>query len=881
MKRILTLVLGLLTATMLQAVEDEPSELNWEFFSQDLQVFNHFLRYQSKNPAPGTVREICPKEFPAITVRPADFLVNASRWKVGKYLAVDVLQGRAGHSAEIARGKLSVTEPGLYRVWVKYFHRQNSIASFSLRILPLELLKETLPAVVSTKGEYYAHRFDWAEYNSKRPTPLPNHKDDPTGFKWESGNMVELAPGDYTIELAGLIHGGPYEGRRIALVVLTADPLLENVDEVVGRNSYPASDRTRQQWTPWCLRPGAVPFGELTAGPQQYYRQWRAELLKKLRDKPETVEEKRMAAQSYFDDAVNLIGTPADVAEEKQHMAAALQQDFSHAFVTEIEAESFQPTPGQADPWKITKSSNNASGGKILQTGYGSNEATASVTFTVPRAGHYTVWADYLLLHKFYSPFNLEVYQADGKKITTLQYGSPADRLKRKNNQFNWEGLAADLPAGNLTLRLAKCNGNGPSTYRRVDRFLITDNAAIRPEEYRKRISTRPDTLWQQRNPWDGFSQISAPNPEDVVEPRTIAVPVHQGDAASLLLHWRNDTMIPENLIPRAQGPGAPQVRLVGYLKTPLYNWSPALLLERSAITVPPGCNASLWLTFRTDKLACGNYLPVLTLGARRIEFALSVAAPANRRPIPIVGGWCKPLDRESCWQLFREIGLNLVFNAVVSKREMDQYNLKLLMLSLKIFEPLSPPAYLELLHRLGLSEKDWCAFLVDEPVKKTIERWMELAQKVKTQTPSVQIWCNPGEVSGSKPEFVRRMQPYIDVFCPYLDHFSAQDLKYRTEELPAIGKIKLLYTTPCFHEKSPDSPNELLYVGEMAAKHQRDGWAPFSLFAAYPYSNSVWDEMYPFDICQAISFYPGAYGRTLSTRNMEAMREAIQRYRK
>ncbi len=118
-------------------------------------------------------------------------------------------------------------------------------------------------------------------------------------------------------------------------------------------------------------------------------------------------------------------------------------------------------------------------------------------------------------------------------------------------------------------------------------------------------------------------------------------------------------------------------------------------------------------------------------------------------------------------------------------------------------------------------------------------------------------------------------------MFCPYLDHFSSKDEKYSEEELPAIGKLKLLYTTPCFREKSPDSPGELLYLGEMAAKHRRDGWAPFSLFCSYPYSNSIWDEIYPFNGCQSVGFYPGAYGRTLSTRNMEAMREAIQRYRK
>lgn len=866
--------MGIMGMLRLRAVEDEPSELNWEAFGLDVNVFENFRKYWSRKTLPGAREESCPDSFSAISVSPEAFKARPGKWQIVRMGKTEVLQANFGHAVTAARAPLRIQEPGLYRVWVKYYHLKGYCASFSLRILPPELLKQP-DAVVSTKGEYYFSRFDWNEHAPKRPVPLPNLKELPTGFQWESGPMVELSPGEYTLELATLVHGGPFTARKVAMVVLTADPLLDGPDEVVGNSTYPASDPTRQHWTAWCQRPGSVPWESLNPAQRKYYLDWRVSFLKKLAENPETNAEKRLASQSYFDEEVNLIGTPADIAAEKKKLAEELKNDFSGSFAAEVEAENMREFKG----WTV-KNMTDASG-QILEAHYANGPASAVASVSLPHAGKYYVWARYYLAHKYYSLFDLSFSDAQGKKIAVLDYGQPEDRLQRKNLQFIWECRSVELPAGQLELSLNKNIGKGPYTYRRVDKIFITDSRIAHPDTFRRAVSKRPSTLWLQQNPWGIFSRISGPRAEDTLEPEKIDLRIPQGDTSSLLLQFRNDTNRPLSFSPEFSGKGAPQLRLIAYMNTSVYSWTPAVLLERSRITVPAGQNASLWLSFSTALLKEGKYTPQLRLDGRKIDFSITVIPPDNKRPAPVVGGWCRPLERESCWALFRDIGLNLIFQAVVSGEEMKKYNLKHFCLSLPDYEPENVRAFQANLRRLGLKESDWSVFLLDEPNVKAVDRWLDLAGKVRSASPEIQIWCNPGEVHSSTPDTVRKTRPFIDVFCPYLDHFSSKDEKYSEEDLPAIGKLKLLYTTPCFREKSPDSPGELLYLGEMAAKHRRDGWAPFSLFCSYPYSNSIWDEIYPFNGCQSVGFYPGAYGRTLSTRNMEAMREAIQRYRK
>ena len=89
-----------------------------------------------------------------------------------------------------------------------------------------------------------------------------------------------------------------------------------------------------------------------------------------------------------------------------------------------------------------------------------------------------------------------------------------------------------------------------------------------------------------------------------------------------------------------------------------------------------------------------------------------------------------------------------------------------------------------------------------------------------------------------------------------------------------------MYYTTPCFGEKAPNAPWELLgeYGGALGCG--LDGWAFFALQYGFGYSNSMWDEANNYMADQAVSIYRGAAWQTISTRNAEAVREAVQRFR-
>jgi hypothetical protein len=876
MFRRILLALPFLCLPFLRAMNDEPDELSWENFSLNPNVFAHFRKYWAKQALPGASMENCPATFPAISLSPQDFKDNPGSWQIHQQEKMDFLQAHYGHGYTAARAKLCISEPGTYRVWVKYYKHKGYFASFALSILPSELLRYQDQVVTSSQGQYYSYNFDWKEHSPKRPTPLPVNPGERNEFIWESGDLVDLSPGEYAIELSTLVHGGPFTFRKIAKIVLCADPLLENPESISENGEYPACDPTKQAWNAWNQRPGSLPWEALSEAQRNYYLEWRRQFLQKLCENPEGIAEQRLAAKVYFDEQVNLIGTPQEVADEKKAMASLLEVPHPD-FAEFIEAEDMQISKG----WEI-KDMSDASG-KILMAGYADGLAEANSNLELPKAGTYYVWVRYHLYHKYFNIFDLSFSDSEGKTLAKLNYGQPEDRFSRRDNLFTWECHPAELPAGKLLLLLRKNVGKGPYTYRRVDKIFITDTSALHPDTFWAPLSDKPLTLWQSRDPWDGFVRSSAPQADDIIEPSSVSLVIPEGDAASLLFHLRNDGRETISLTPRVSGTASVQIRLVAYLNTALYKWTPAILLERQRIFLPPHQNTSLWITIPTQgTLAQGQHSAKIELGERNVDFKIQVIPATPKRPVPIVGGWCKPLQRSSCWELFRDIGVNLIFNTVVSQEEMQQYGIKHFALSVPHQEE-NMVKQVALLKNLGLKTEDWSYIMVDEPTKGNVDKWLSLAQTLRKVAPEVQIWCNPGEIQSSTADVVRQMREYIDVFCPYINHFNAgvsKDQEYREKELPEIGKVKLLYTTPCFNEKAPNSPKEILSLGQNATKYSRDGWSLFSLFCSYTYSNSIWDEMHPYDSCQAVSYYPGAYGRTLSTRNMEAVREAIQRYR-
>ena len=244
------------------------------------------------------------------------------------------------------------------------------------------------------------------------------------------------------------------------------------------------------------------------------------------------------------------------------------------------------------------------------------------------------------------------------------------------------------------------------------------------------------------------------------------------------------------------------------------------------------------------------------------------------------MGGFCSPWPDIAGWQFFKKYDLTTVHGVVISKAQMQQYGIKLFVVSLG--DPQSAEYVADIVNTLqtmGLDYSDWAWKISDEPNKNSYPKWVEAAKALRAFNPKIRIWNNVGEIQGSTPEAVTAMSPWVDIFCPYISQFASKDATYE-KLIYTLGNPKLLYTTPCFREKSPGAPLELLGLADAAIKYNRDGWDAFSLRNYYSYAASAWDEVNaPFG-AQAISMYPGAWHQVIGSRNMEAVRVAVQRWK-
>jgi hypothetical protein len=160
----------------------------------------------------------------------------------------------------------------------------------------------------------------------------------------------------------------------------------------------------------------------------------------------------------------------------------------------------------------------------------------------------------------------------------------------------------------------------------------------------------------------------------------------------------------------------------------------------------------------------------------------------------------------------------------------------------------------------------------------------VELARKFREAEKDVRIWVNPGEGAGAGPESCMKMTPYVNCYCPYADHYWNMNNNgaYAAQLRREGPKFDLLmgYTTPCFWEKAPSATGDMLYLADFALQYGLDGWGFFALAYGFTYCNSMWDEVNNYMNDQCVLIYPGAANRTIMTRNAEAIREAVQRWR-
>ena len=358
------------------------------------------------------------------------------------------------------------------------------------------------------------------------------------------------------------------------------------------------------------------------------------------------------------------------------------------------------------------------------------------------------------------------------------------------------------------------------------------------------------------------------------------------GEVKSLMLLVRNNTDEARVIEPVVESDLPATVRVVAYTVTATGYWSPQILLRRKQVVCPPHQNTALWVTVDCGKAAEGEHPVTLRFADKAIVWRVKVEGSISDAPKPITFGWSRPYPRKSCWEIYRNYGVNAI-NMMVPRRVMDEYGIRLIVgiphgkISADAAGSNEVRRAIASADRLGLRPEEYCWYLMDEPGLSKIPRWIEMAETVKGVDSRQQIWCNLGDgiVRPENGELYFKMMEYWDVACPFLWQFTRKKTFPRYhEKLPETGRIKLLYFTLDIgsREKRLQAPQDIIDIAGSATKMGRDGFGIYTLMSGAPY-----DDLYIDNQDSAVSIYPGAWRRTLSTRNLEAWRESVQRWRK
>lgn len=149
-----------------------------------------------------------------------------------------------------------------------------------------------------------------------------------------------------------------------------------------------------------------------------------------------------------------------------------------------IEAENFTPS---SDGWQVIeniKLVRQASGNRTLWGATGDTEAIAEKTINIKTPGKHRIWVRRMYFqarenNARQGPFRLGVW-SQGKELAGEVFDFEDHGRKHK---YVWDHLDADLPAGELTLRLSKHeNKNCFGLTRHIDCVLITDDLEAKPD---------------------------------------------------------------------------------------------------------------------------------------------------------------------------------------------------------------------------------------------------------------------------------------------------------------------------------------------------------------------------------------------------------------
>ncbi|MDO5554501.1 MAG: hypothetical protein Q4G68_12145 [Planctomycetia bacterium] len=885
---VLLLVFGVSFSVL--ALDDEPDELNWDRLGGTQTGFRHFCDYVQTHSdyrqellSEESVREdgrsmALPDEVATIWVSPEAFAgYKGSQWGQEICQERSVLTYPPGHGGGHTRAKVTIPQSGFYRLWAEYYHEQGTVASFIVRLEDpvLASVDNMFQTVVQ---DVFLHKYDFAEYG-RRSNPLPNRREEATGFLWEGSPLVWLDAGERTITLTGTIHDGPFGSRRVASIVLTQEPLALPVapegSGPVRIGHAKASNEAAAVAAIWERRPVMNCTNKKLVA---LWSQWRTTFLNELADsKIEGLQGQRMAALVAFDPDTNLIGTPRQIRDEKKRMSEFFKTFSDISYIDKLEGEDFSTGQG----WWVDGHSD-ASGGNMLVTGYGDGLAESECTLELPRDGAYRFWSRYMELPGYLSEFRLIITGANNRTEEIVFCNNEEEN--RTSPGFRWKCITVNLPAGTCRLKLHKLSGPG-ATYRRFDCLIVTDSPTWQPERQGEIVAPYDESgelqVWRASDPWSGFSRLSVPRADEGLQDMKVELPL--GGTESFLILLRNGSKEAKTICPEIDGDVAGLLtwRVPAFVLSPQFGWQPMPLLERSSLTVPAGETAAIWLTLDGTKKSQKEEI-IFRVAGREQKFLISRKGNLNRAPVPLVGGWSAPYETVSCWETFSRLGLNVINDVIVPISEAKKYKIKLfLRLNDGDVSREHIAAVAQYFREYGIPAKSWAWSFMDEPGSGASDDWVKLAQKFQSVNRSIRIWCNPGEIEGAPAESNLKMLPYVDCYCPYANHYWTKGQGNETyfRELSGQGRdyaLRLTYTTPCGTEKSPGAPRDMFGPVGPSIEYNLDGWMFYALLGRYEYCNSVWDEVNQFHGDQSVNLYPGAAGRTLSTRNAEAIREAV-----
>lgn len=209
---------------------------------------------------------------------------------------------------------------------------------------------------------------------------------------------------------------------------------------------------------------------------------------------------------------------------------------------------------------------------------------------------------------------------------------------------------------------------------------------------------------------------------------------------------WRtNQTITP---VVRGDRDGLVQWRVPALVRDSGGIWNPQPLLERDAYFLPAGETAGIWLTIRGKKGFRRRTISVDVAG-QTFEIRLSKKDPLpSDVPVPYVYGWSCPYPLVSCWELYRELGVNCIGDMLVHKSEAEKYGIRLtLHLNDAWMDESHVKWVVDRFRGQGYDSKDWVWSFMDEPGSDdAINHWLACAERMKEWAPDVRLWVNPAK---------------------------------------------------------------------------------------------------------------------------------------